>query len=165
MEIPRLTALRYESVFKMSSSAALRRTWGRIYLGLGLGGLLVLYSSGLYPNGQILLSRIEAGLFFNLNGLLGLNPVWDWTVLVTASEFWANSCYAAAVFIYMISAWKRSEMDYGRMFGYIAFATIVVVATEETADFIADNLDRVLPWKSGVIEAIKAQYDAEFFET
>jgi hypothetical protein len=148
----------------MSSPPDTFRTWGRIYLGIGLGGLLLFYSSGLFPSGQAMISRTEAGVFFTLNQMLGLNPVWDWTVLITASDFWAKSCYVAAAIVFTIRAWKNSELDYGRTFGYLAFMAIVVFLTEQTADFVADNLDRVLPWKSGVIERIKADYDADFFE-
>jgi len=141
-----------------------RRKWGRVYLGCGLGGMLLLYSVGLIPAVQRFLSATETGVFNHLNQLLGRNPVWDWTFLVTASDFWINFAYAISFFVLLAYGWRKRREDYGQVFGYIVFAAVVVLATEELADFIAVNLHRMLPWKEGVAARIKETYSADFFD-
>jgi hypothetical protein len=91
--------------------------WGQLCLGLGLGGVLLLYSVGLIPAVQIFLSHLETGVFFNLNKLLGRNPVWDWTFLVTASDFWIYFAYSASFLIFIVYGWKKRKEDYGQIFG------------------------------------------------
>jgi len=137
--------------------------WGRLFLGFGLGGMLLLYSVALIPAVQQCLSHMETGIFFSLNKLLGKNPVWDWTLLVMASDFWVYAAYSVSFLIFIIYGWRKRKGDYGQIFGYILFVALVVCITEEFGDIVADNLHRMLPWKEGVASQIKASYHADFF--
>lgn len=126
--------------------------------------MLVLYSVGLIPAVQKLLSALETHVFFAMNKLLGRNPVWDWTILLTASDFWIALTNVCSFLILIYYGWKKRTDDYGRIFGHLVFILLVVIITEETADVIADNLHRVLPWKAGVADEIKASFHADFFK-
>lgn len=148
----------------MRHSKIAMQSWGHVCLVVGTGGMLSLYGVGLIPAVQRFLSYAETSVFFSLNSLLGRNPVWDWTFLVTASDFWVYLAYCASFSAFVVHGWRRRRRDYGRTFGYIVFVVVVVCLSEEMADFVADNLHRVLPWKQGVAVAIRASYDATFFE-
>lgn len=151
----------------MASSASRRRSarqWGKRYLILGLSGLILLYVGGLAPFLQQYLSASETKIFFTLNRLLGLNPVWDWTVLVTASDVWVYLSYGLCLALFAALAWGRRKQDYGQFYGYMAFAALFTTLTEDLADLIGDNLHRVLPWKQGVIARIMDSYGAEFLD-
>lgn len=140
------------------------RKLGRRYFFVGLAGLLALFAGALIPAAQRSISRAETGIFFQLNRILGINPVWDGSFMVTASDLWVYVAYGVSVLIFLGCAWRIRRVDYGQALGFIALTALVTLLVENLADLVADNLHRMLPWRDGVIAAIRREHGYHFFD-
>lgn len=158
-------------IYTLSSNSAAQpaprwggRAWALSYLIWGLAGLIALYICALAEPLHLILTDIESGAFEALNATMGRNAVWDWTIIVGASEFWILGSLAVLIAAALWEGWSQRHHDYGRVFGYLVLVFVAALVTLEAADFIADEVERRLPWRKEVVLAIIQQYDAEFLD-
>lgn len=140
------------------------RAWAIVCLMAGGVGLVFMYAAVMINPLRDWLHGLEHGVFKSLNSSMGRNAGWDWTIIICDSDFWV---LGSLVFLMIIGAWEGWRLrhrDYGRVFGYLVFVAVAGLVTLEAADFIADEVERRLPWRQDAILAMIERYDAEFID-
>lgn len=130
----------------------------------GIVGLAALYLVSLFPLTENIIPRLEHHVFRALNGLLGHNAALDWTFLIAASSFWIYLSLIVVGVIALIEAWQARHRDYGERFGFMGLVVLLAFAVEEAADFVADHVQRDLPWDDGALARIQELYDVDFLD-
>jgi Kdo2-lipid A phosphotransferase len=127
---------------------------------------LLIISSWLYGPTRVLWDRLDAGLFYLLNGSLSIGPVWRaWWAIANWRPF---DLIAGGVLLFFVVRWLKAapvgELK-TRMAAFFMFV-LVVLATNLTFQLILQSLEYTRISPSGVLQgAIRLQHEVSWINT